>query len=147
MCVGCQRLSLVQPTQCQTETVCRACGAELRVVPSCSHSETDVALFEEVVSATASLDDPLEAARLLIEVERALASGSSQSFLAALSDRWLGLTPLVTVTGGNRDAQTRILRILKTILIARASTRRSGTMQQVGSTDTATTQAPARRKA
>jgi len=97
-------------------------------VPSCSYPDADVALFDEIVDSVAGLGDPQEAGRIFLDVECALLAGSSRALLAAVSDRWPSLTPLVLVTGANQDAQRRILRILKTVFGALASTRRAGSL-------------------
>src|SRR6185369_15987926 len=75
ICAACSQLSLVRYGGSDPAPSCRHCVAPLRVVPSCSYTDADVELFEELNETVAHNLQPLDAYSLAIEVEHALCSG------------------------------------------------------------------------
>lgn len=129
LCDGCHRVSL-QSAQGLIEEApkCSECQERLRVIPSRSYSPDDFEVFDELSQTVGINLSALEAYRLSVEVEKALASGTMDRILEPLVLRWPGLVPLLVVVGANPDRQRRSLQMLKTIFEALSTTRRSGTM-------------------
>lgn len=132
ICDGCGRvtLSLFAGSVAGTPG-CAHCGGPRRVVPSCSYTDADVPLFEELSEAVSDGLGPFEAQRLGLELNRALWSGTTAEIFDALAARWTSLMPLVLVTGRNEAHQRRVLLMLKTIFDALSSARRSAAVATV----------------
>jgi hypothetical protein len=110
---------------------CPECQGRLRVVPSRSYSADDLEVFDELSQTVGVNISALEAYRLSVEVEKALASRVMDRIFEPLVLRWPALVPLLVVVGANRERQRRSLQMLKTIFEALSMTRRSGTMPAV----------------
>jgi hypothetical protein len=126
LCLSCSRVTLVLLADAQRSgLVCRACGADARVVPGCSFSIDDREQFEELSEIVWHAKiTPMEAQSYAIEAERALWSGRYAPTLEKLTGRLLGLLPLHLAIGRNFEAQRRILIKLRTIFDALATARR-----------------------
>ncbi len=143
LCGSCRLVFLARAADASGgEVVCSRCGAEARVIPSCSYGAGDVSLFRELSEAVAEGRlAPLEASRLAVEIERALWAKSYGRFFDLLSNRLPGLTPIQLVFGRNPTSQQRAFVMLKTILEALALSARSGTMARVDLSPAAHTKA------
>ena len=132
LCDGCHRVSL-QSAQGLAEQApaCSECGEQLRVVPSRSYSADDLEVFDELSQTVGANLSALEAFRLSVEIDKALASRVMDRIFEPLVLRWPGLVPLLVVVGSNPERQRRSLQMLKTIFEALSITRRSGTMPAV----------------
>jgi hypothetical protein len=132
LCDGCHRVSL-QSAQGLAEQApeCSECHERLRVVPSRAYSSNDLEVFDELSQTVGANLSALEAYRLSVEVEKALASRVMDRIFEPLVLRWPGLVPLLVVVGANPERQRRSLQMLKTIFEALSITRRSGTMPAV----------------
>lgn len=108
------------------ELACARCGAEVRIVPGCSYAERDGEVFEELSDVVAEGNlTPTEALGLAQAVQHALWSGSYSAVLETLVLRLPGLVPVQVAAGRNSGAQRRALGMLKTVLDAMATARRS----------------------
>jgi len=129
ICDGCGRVTLTPFAGSDAQPPdCPHCAGARRVVPSCSYTQSDIALFDELSDAVTEGLDPIEAQRLGHELSHALWSGTTLEVFDALASRWPSLMPLVLVTGRNETHQRRVLLMLKTIFEAVSLTRRSGTV-------------------
>jgi len=123
VCLSCCRVALVSLAQAQhRELTCARCGADARVVPSCSYSESAREQFEELSDVVAEANVTRAEARGSAEaVQHDLWSGSYTRALERLCTRMPGLLPMQIAAGKNAGAQRRILVKLQTILQALAS--------------------------
>jgi hypothetical protein len=132
LCDGCHRVSLQSAGGLAEQAQpCSECQGRLRVVPSRSYSADDLEVFDELSQTVGVNISALEAYRLSVEVEKALASRVMDRIFEPLVLRWPGLVPLLVVVGANPERQRRSLQMLKTIFEALSMTRRSGTMPAV----------------
>ncbi len=120
LCLSCSRVLLVPIAQAQSrELNCPTCGADARVAPSCSYSESDREQFEELSDIVAEAKVTRSEARNSAEtVQHALWSSSYTRELERLCVRMPGLLPMQVAAGTNAGAQRRILVKLQTILQA-----------------------------
>lgn len=130
ICLACARVALVSLTDAaRGELACKACTADLRVVPGCSFAAADRDDFAELCEVVAEANTTRsEAQAYATGVQHALWSGNYTSITERLSGRLVGLVPLQTAVGKSSAAQRRMLLMLKTILEA-LSTARSGSAE------------------
>ncbi len=133
LCDGCHRASLVSVRDFQHgPPLCARCSQELRVIPSCSYTQGDVALFDELSETVAEgCVTASDAQQLGRDVAQALWAGTFNEGFESLAARLPGLLPLQLVIGTNARGQQRVFQMLKTIFDALTLTRRSGTMTAV----------------
>jgi hypothetical protein len=130
LCVACYRVQLVSLASAASGLLeCRVCSEDLRVVPGCSYAERDCQAFCDLgdIVAEASVW-PVEARSLAEQVERSLWSGAYAHILERLAARMPGLLPLQVAVGRNSGAQRRLLALLKTIMEALATARRTSAL-------------------
>lgn len=100
---------------------CRACNSTLHVLPSCSFSEQDRELFEDLRQVvTERTISGAEAKALAADIAGVLRSGSDRGILERLTGRLPGLLPVQLVAGENKLARLRALKILRAILEAKS---------------------------
>jgi hypothetical protein len=128
LCDDCQRAFLVPIGDFQRGAPgCKRCNGSLRVIPSCSYSDQDQELFDELAETVAeACVFATEAKQLAALVTESLFGGDYGTTFEVLSIRFPGLVPTQAVVGGNPSAQRRVFRMLKTILDGLALTRQSG---------------------
>jgi hypothetical protein len=132
LCDGCHRVSLTSMQGLsERPPECARCSQELRVIPSRSYTAEDVEIFDELCETVGVNLSALEAYRLSVQVDKALASGIMDRVFEPLVLRWPGLIPLLVVVGASPTRQRRSLQMLKTIFEALSMTRRSGSMARV----------------
>jgi hypothetical protein len=113
---------------------CKLCGAELRVVPGCSYAERDREAFGDLSNIVAEgCVTTIEARSLAEQLERAMWSGAYSGILERLAVRLPGLLPLQVAVGKNYGAQRRVVSLLKTILDALATARRTSAAYPIAS--------------
>lgn len=132
-CDTCGRVRLM-PTGDRVELhfSCVFCFGTARVIPGCSYADEDLPLFTELgqLVQEASIS-PVDAQRVVNDIERACAAGREHEAFATLG-AWLpSLAPIHLAVEVDPARRRRALLMLGTILSGVAATRRSGVMAAV----------------
>lgn len=134
VCDGCQTVALAAVAGFRAQPrACEGCEHPLRVVPSRMFQEDERTLFEELsVAISDGCLSSGEAHALNRLVTRAVAEGTYTACWEVLTNRLPALLSRQFVLGGNPCANEKALQLVRTILDAVSTTRRSGTMPALG---------------
>jgi hypothetical protein len=121
-CRQCAKVELSDQEQLLNGRIpCASCGANVRVVPSCSFAQEDRPLFDDLRQVVADRTvPPAEARAIATRIASILGSGRDHEFLEQLTPRLPGLVPIQVATGANSHARQRALRLLRAIFEAMA---------------------------
>lgn len=133
VCDGCHSVALAAVPELRGQPrACESCGHPTRVMPSRMFQDAERPLFEELSASAAQGGlSSMEAHALHRRITRALAQGGYTSCWEELTNRLPALLSRQLVLGNNFRAHEKALQILRAILEALATTRRSGTMPAV----------------
>lgn len=133
VCDECQSVTLTATPAFGAEVAdCESCSLPLRVLPSRMFSESERSLFRDLSEALGPAGlSSTQAHALIRRVTRAMVERSYLQCWEVLSDRAPGLFARHVVLGSNGQAHQRALVLVRTILEALATTRRSGVMPVV----------------
>ena len=126
-CGNCAQVTLLEQSRLLNDRLpCATCGGPLRVAPSCSFSERDRGLFEDLKQIVhESRFDAADARSTALRIATVLRAGADYALLEQLTARLPGLLPIQTAAGSNQQASQRVLRLLRAILEATAVTESS----------------------
>lgn len=120
-CHECARTALLDELHFERGKLpCPVCGAELAIVPGCSFTNDDRALFDELVQVVREAPwAPAKLRQLAAEVAQTLRIGTdTTSLLERLTVPFPGLLPVQTTAGRNENARRQVLRVLRAVLEA-----------------------------
>lgn len=125
-CDECERVGLAEERVLAAgQPYCQTCSSALRIVPGCSLTEDERPLFEDLdVVINERTIGVAEARALARQIAGVVRSGQDQGLLDRLTTRLPSLLPIQQVTGASPRAKQRVLKVLRVILEAKATSRR-----------------------
>jgi hypothetical protein len=130
-CDACGVVSLTSERACwYGETVCPDCGAQARVLPGCSYSETDLTLFADLRSLLQQAElSATDTAELALVMEQFRFCEDHRQAFANLVEHLPSLAPALTILMSDPTRIRAALTMLSTLVRYRAHARVSGFLE------------------